>query len=223
MATNNLRQTANLLTAGILAGPFFIALALLQAFTRKGFDIVRHPASMLSLGDLGFIQIANFVITGVLFIACAVGLKRFLTDGVGRKWISRLFTVVGFAFILGGVFVPDPSLGFPPGAPEGMPEKMSWHSVIHGFAPVIGSLAMSSALVIFARRSWKHGRRGQAVASILVVVVSFVLTSLTQITGDWERGVFNFIPFWIGVTVLFCYPAVIVAKLKQEQIAAKFH
>jgi hypothetical protein len=90
------------------------------------------------------------VITGALFIACAVGLKRILTAGVSRKWISRLFALVGVAFILGGVFVADPAFGFPPGSPEGMPKKMSWSGMIHGFAPVIGSLAMSAALLIFA-------------------------------------------------------------------------
>jgi len=49
MANNNLQQTANLLTAGIVAGPLFVVIALVQAFTREGFDIVQHPASLLSL------------------------------------------------------------------------------------------------------------------------------------------------------------------------------
>ena len=95
---------------------------------------------------------------------------------------------------------------------------MSWHSMIHGFAPVIGSLAMFAALLIFARRSWKQGRHGAAMTSVLVVIISFVLTSLPQITGDWEKGEFNFLPLWIGVTLLFCYPAVLVSTLKAEWV-----
>lgn len=209
--------------AGVLAGPFFIALSLLQAFTREGFDWIRHPASLLSLGDLGFIQIANFVITGTLFIAFAVGLKRIVTDGIGRKWLSRLFTMVGIAFILGGVFVADPAFGFPPGTPEGMPKTMSWHSLIHGFAPVIGSLAISAALLIFARRLWKQGRRSASIATILVVIVSFVLSSLPQITADWEKGEFNFLPLWIGVALAYCYPIALVANLKAEWVASVRH
>jgi hypothetical protein len=216
MPTNDSQSTTKLLTAGMIAGPFFIVLSLLQAFTREGFDWVRHPASLLSLGGLGFIQIANFVITGALFVACAVGLKRILTAGIGRSWIPRLFALAGIAFILGGIFVADPSLGFPPGAPQGVPEKMSWNAMIHGFAPIIGSLAMSAALLIFARRFWKQGQRSASVATILVLIVSFVLNSLPQITADWERGEFNFIPLWIGVTLLFCYPAVLLSKLKAE-------
>ena len=76
MHTNSSQLTSSLLLAGIIAGPFFVIVALLQAFTREGFDLIRHPASLLSLGDLGWIQIANFVITGLFFIACAIGLAR---------------------------------------------------------------------------------------------------------------------------------------------------
>jgi hypothetical protein len=216
MSSNDSQLTSKLLTAGVIAGPFFIALSLLQAFTREGFDWIRHPASLLSLGDLGFIQISNFVITGMLFIAFAVGLKRVLTAGVGRKWLSLLFIVVGIAFILGGVFVADPAFGFPAGTPEGMPKTMSWHSLIHGFAPVIGSLAISAALLIFARRLWKQGRRSASIVTILVVIVSFVLSALPQVTADWEKGEFNFLPLWIGVALAYCYPAALVSNLKGE-------
>ena len=75
MSSNDSQSTSKLLMAGFVAGPFFIVLSLLQAFTRDGFDWIRHPASLLSLGDLGFIQIANFVITGLLFIACAAHIR----------------------------------------------------------------------------------------------------------------------------------------------------
>ena len=43
-------STRALLTAGVVAGPFYIALVVGQALTRDGFDIGRHPASMLSNG-----------------------------------------------------------------------------------------------------------------------------------------------------------------------------
>ncbi|HEV2894210.1 MAG TPA: DUF998 domain-containing protein, partial [Actinomycetota bacterium] len=61
-------RTSRLLACGIVAGPLFLAIGLTQAFTRDGFDLSRHPLSLLSLGDLGWVQIANFVVTGALFI-----------------------------------------------------------------------------------------------------------------------------------------------------------
>jgi hypothetical protein len=55
----------NLIYCGIVAGPLFIAVTLIQAFTRTGFDLARHPLSLLSLGSLGWIQILNFVVSGI--------------------------------------------------------------------------------------------------------------------------------------------------------------
>ena len=56
-----------LLACGAVAGPLFIVVGLTQALTRAGFDPVKHPLSLLSVGDLGWIQITNFVVTGLLF------------------------------------------------------------------------------------------------------------------------------------------------------------
>src|SRR5947207_11878704 len=73
--------TRALLNAGVVAGPLFIVVAFAQAFTRPGFDLRRHAISMLSLGDLGWIQVANFVLTGLLVVALAVGMRRALHPG----------------------------------------------------------------------------------------------------------------------------------------------
>jgi hypothetical protein len=40
--------TRALLASGVVAGPLFVAVALLQALTRDGFDLRRHPLSLLS-------------------------------------------------------------------------------------------------------------------------------------------------------------------------------
>ncbi|HEX5997379.1 MAG TPA: DUF998 domain-containing protein [Jiangellales bacterium] len=81
-------STSTLLTCGIIAGPLYIVVVVLQMLTRDGFDISRHPASMLSNGDQGWIQITNFAITGLIFVAAAVGLHRVLgqTKGRGARW-----------------------------------------------------------------------------------------------------------------------------------------
>jgi hypothetical membrane protein len=75
--------TRTLLACGIAAGPLFMLVALVQAFTRPGFDITRHVASLLSDGGIGWIQITSFVLTGLLTIACAVGMRRALPTGRG--------------------------------------------------------------------------------------------------------------------------------------------
>jgi hypothetical protein len=76
-----------LLTAGIVAGPLFLVVWFVQAMVRDGFDPHRHPISLLALGGAGWVQIANFVLAGSLFIACAVGMRRAMgaTTGGGCR------------------------------------------------------------------------------------------------------------------------------------------
>ena len=219
MANINSHSTSKLLTAGIIAGPFFAIVALAHGLMREGFNIVRHPASMLSLGDLGWIQIANFVLTGIFFILCGIGLRQQLTTGIGSAWAPRLFALYGIALVIGGVFTADPGLGFPPGAPEGPPTEMSWHGAIHAFAPILGFISHTVALFILARRFGSQGQRGWKYATIVAAVVMFVLAAIPNFTADWEKGVFNFLPLWAGTSLGFGWTSLVIARVKQEQEA----
>src|SRR5437764_15265378 len=80
------RQSRALLICGLIAGPFYIIVGLIQALTRPGFNILRDDLSLLANGDLGWIQITNLVLTGLLVGAFAVGLRRALPAGPGRVW-----------------------------------------------------------------------------------------------------------------------------------------
>jgi hypothetical protein len=83
----------NLLGCGLLAGPLFIAASLTQAFTRKGFDLGRHPISLLSLGAPGWVQIANFVVCGTLYLLGAAGMRQALRQSRGGTWGPLLIGV----------------------------------------------------------------------------------------------------------------------------------
>jgi hypothetical protein len=156
------RPTLVLLACGVVAGPLFLAVALLQALTRAGFDLRRHPLSLLSLGELGWIQIANFVVAGLLSVAFAVGLRRILHPGRGGTWGPLLIGAYGVGLIGGGVFIADPGAGFPPGAPAGAPEQLSWHGILHDAAHVLAFLSLIGACFVLARRFAALGQRGWA-------------------------------------------------------------
>lgn len=204
------------ITAGIIALPFYITLSLLLAFTRDGFDWVIHPASFLSLGSFGWIQILNFVLTGLLLIACGVGIRKSYQSGVGSTWLTPLFVIMGIGMIMGGVFVADPALGFPPGTPDGFPETTSWHSKVHGFAPLIASLAHTIILFIFARWFYKNGRKGLMVLTILITIAMLVLSSIPGATADWDQGIINFIPMWIGLGLGYFFTSYILINFKRQ-------
>ncbi|GAA3783730.1 hypothetical protein GCM10022225_84870 [Plantactinospora mayteni] len=157
-----------LLACGVAAGPLFVLLIVGQAMTRDGFDARRHPLSMLSLGEHGWIQTANFLICGLLILASVVGLRRALEpQSPGRAWGTWLLAVYGASLIWAGVFPTDPAFAYPPGTPDAAPAQVSWHGLLHNFAPVGMGLALSAACLVFARRFARDGRRGWAGYSVL--------------------------------------------------------
>jgi hypothetical protein len=161
------RRTRLLLSSGVVAGPLYLAVAAAQAVTRDGYDITRHPLSLLSLGELGWIQIANFVVSGLLFVAGAVGTRDALRGGPGGTWVPRLLAVFGGSLVWGGVFVADPYDGFPAGTPAGAGET-SWHGILHNLAPMVAFLALLAACIVLARRFRADGRPGWAAYSLAV-------------------------------------------------------
>jgi hypothetical protein len=134
-------STRTLLTCGIFAGPVFVATGVLQGLTRAGYDFTRHPASVLSNGDLGWLQITNFVVTGLLTIAAAAGIRRVLPG----RWGPRLLAGYGISLLGAGVFRADPQDGFPLGTPAGPPSSISWHGTLHFVCGGLGFAALVAA------------------------------------------------------------------------------
>ncbi|MQA97172.1 MAG: DUF998 domain-containing protein [Streptosporangiales bacterium] len=153
-----------LLICGVVAGPVHIVVAGLQMLTRDGFDIGRHPASLLSNGDLGWIQMANFAVTGLLFVAGAIGLHRVLGRPAGRggTWGPRLIALLGAGMVGAAVFSADPVDGFPPGTPLGPPTTVSVPGLLHFLVAAVAFIALIAACFVFARRFAAAGRKGWA-------------------------------------------------------------
>jgi hypothetical protein len=167
--------TRALVTAGVLAGPLFVAVGLVQVLTREGFDLTRHPLSLLSLGEHGWVQIANFIVAGVLMLAFAVGSRRSLGDGPGRLWAPVLFALYGVGLVLGGAFTADPALGFPVGTPDGYPTEWTFHGAVHAFAAPLAFLALVAVTWVVARRLAWEGHRTAAVWSRVIGVACLLL------------------------------------------------
>lgn len=165
MKTNN-QLTRFMLACGILAGPFYLVVGLTHAFMREGFDMLRHPLSMLSLGDLGWIQIANFLITGVLVLLGAMGLRRAAKPD--KRWKRGTFfvTLYGICILAGGIFITDPSLGFPPGTPDTFPETFTWHALLHFIFGQLGFLSLIIATFVFGRYFAAAKQRGWMAFSV---------------------------------------------------------
>lgn len=201
-----------LLVAGIVAGPLFVIVAFVQVLTREGFDLTRQAISMLSLGDQGWIQIVNFELTGLLAIICAVGLRVTLRTGQGSVWAPLLFGGYGLGLVLAGIFHPDPGLGFPPGAPSGMPASMSGHAVVHQIAFFVSFLSLIAACFVFGRRFAGLGRRPWAIYSFATGVAPVLMVGLSAAMGG------SGVPLFVMGVITSAWVAIISADtFKKEQ------
>jgi Protein of unknown function (DUF998) len=153
------RVTRSLLGYGLVAGPFYVLMVLLQAAIRPGFDLTRHDVSLLSNGDLGWIQVSNFVLTGAMVVACATGVRRALGAGPAATSGAILLAVFGLGLIGGGVFVADPMNGFPAGAPQGHPDSISGHGLLHLVSAGLGFLGFVAACFVIAHRFAREQRQ----------------------------------------------------------------
>jgi hypothetical protein len=203
------RVTKTLLAYGVIAGPFYVAVSLTQALTRDGFDLARHPWSLLSNGDFGWIQVANFVVTGLLVLALAVGLRRALRPGRGARWAPRLIAVYGVSLIGAGVFRADPALGFPVGTPADQTE-VSWHGLLHLVSGGIGFPYLIAACLVVARRFAAEGRRGWATCSAATGV--FFLGAFVGIASGTASSAVN-LTFMAAVLVMWTWISATAAHL----------
>ncbi len=184
--------TRSLLGYGVLAGPVYLLVSLTEMLVRPGFDPVRHQWSLLSNGHLGWVHVTNFVLTGLMLVAFAVGLRRALRTGPAATWAPRLIGAYGACLVGAGLFRADPALGFPPGTPDG-PPAVSWHGVLHLVCGGVGFTCLVVTCFLVARRYAAEDRSGWAVFSRLTGVL-FLAGFVTVATGAgsaWANLVFT--------------------------------
>ena len=168
----------------------------------------------MSTGDLGWVQITNFVVSGMLTIACAVGMRRVLRPGMGGTWGPLLVGAYGAGLIAAGVFVADPADGFPPGTPPGPADPVSWHGAVHFVVAAIAFLALVTACFVFARRFASLGQRGWAVYCATTGAVFFAaFAGIATGSGTAVLGV----AFAAAVVLGWTWLSVLAARLTTEE------
>ena len=129
------RWTRGLLCCGLAAGPVFVTTFLIEGATRDGYRPSRHPVSSLALGPRGWVQTANFAVTGTLVLAGAAGLERAGDPAHGTRVGRALIGAAGAGLISAAVFATDPVSGYPPGTPDALIQP-SPTGMIHNLAAV---------------------------------------------------------------------------------------
>lgn len=209
------RITKSLLGYGVIAGPFYVAVALAQALTRDGFELSRHSWSLLANGDWGWIQVANFILTELMVIAFAVGLDRALGRGPASPWAARLVGTFGVSMIAAGLFRADPVARFPVGSPaESVP---SWTGLVHLAAGGIGFTCLAIACTLMAARYRKERRPVFAAFSAITGIV--FLAAFLALAGSGGAPVATLA--FVGAIVLVWTWMTMVAIDQYRTVAAR--
>jgi hypothetical protein len=187
----------------MLAGPFYLAVGLGQAFLRDGFDFGRHPLSVLANGPGGWIQTANFVLTGLMVVAAATGYRRALAPGArGVAWFLGAF---GASMIAAAAFPADPMDGFPVGTPNGPPTSISTPGLLHFAAGGLGFVCLAISCLVATRAFSRRNERSLARLSLLcgvIILVGFfggmAVPNSSPVLGIWIAVVVGWA--WLAIT-----------------------
>lgn len=153
-----------LLSCGAVAGPLFVSVFLIEGARRPDYQPLRHPVSSLSLGPQGWVQVANFATTGMLYVAGAVGLARSPDRAAGGRIAVAALGATGLGLLGSAVFRTDPVSGYPPGTPDA-PGETTATGTGHTVAGLPIFLGIPVAAFACAWRFHRSGRPGWAAYS----------------------------------------------------------
>ena len=202
--------TRLLITGGAIGPTLLMVVMLIEGATHPGYNAWTMAGSALSLSDQGWVQIANFLVSGLLILGFGLGLRRWLRGGPGATWGPIMIAAVGIGLMLAGIFVTDPALGYPPGTPPGPTVHMTVHGALHWY---LGGLVVFSALpascFVLARRFAGDHRIGWMLYSVisgvlmLAFFVIFAVASMHEgLAGLWERISLGFGVVWMALVAL---------------------
>lgn len=187
------RRERALLACGVIGPPLFVAVFLVVSVAHPpGYSPLRHTVSAFALGDFGWVQTINFLLTGGLLVAFAFGLRPALQRYGGGRWAPVLVGLLAIGLIGSGVFAADPVAAgvtatnpYPPGILVGSDRTL--HGVLHDLfgAPVF--LGLPVACCVVAHRLAAVGHKGWAAYSIgtaIAFLTGFVLTSMALAQPD---------------------------------------
>ncbi|MBA3946610.1 MAG: DUF998 domain-containing protein [Herpetosiphonaceae bacterium] len=172
--------------AGIVGPALFVLVFMIEGRLRPNYSPISTFVSELSLGPRGWVQIANFMITGGLLLVFARGVAAQFREGKASKAGPLLLTIIACCLLISGPLVTEPSTAAP----------VTLHGILHGiFGAVVFSLAPISCFVFFRRfrddPTW-HPLHWWTLAAGVIIVVAVVLMKAGQLSTSGLHA-------WLGL------------------------
>lgn len=201
--------TKSLLGYGVLVGPFYLVVGIAQGLLRDGFSFARHPLSVLANGSGGWVQTANFVLSGLMVIAAAVGFWRMPAPRL--RAASVFLGLYGACVFAAAIFRADPVDGFPVGTPLGMPTTMTTFGMLHFVVGTLGFVCFALSGFCAVRPMSRRNEKPLAgfslfsgVSILLGFFGGFFIPGLSSPTaGIWFAVVVGWV--WLAVISLRLY------------------
>lgn len=178
-------MTVALLACGVVGAALFVLVFVVDGATRPGYRPSYHPVSALSLGERGWVQTTNFVVTGVLMVGAAIGMRLALGSGRGALLVPALIGTFGVALVASGVFPMDPMRGYPPGTPPTTPTTTTRAHVWHDHAGVVVFASLPAACIVATWRFVEASDPAWAIYSAATAAGS--IATLIGFGTGWER------------------------------------
>jgi hypothetical protein len=176
--------------AGIIGPILFTATFLIEGWLRPGYEPLRMFVSALSLGPRGWVQIANFIVFGVLFLIFTRAVAAEFKSGKASRG-PILLTIIASCYLLSGPFVMDPT-----GTPL---SQTTLHGTLHGiFGAIVFSL-MPITCFVFLRRfredpKWQSLQWPTIILGTISAVGVILLTVATKLPDTQ-----NIFSAWLGL------------------------
>ena len=97
--------------AGIIGPILYTLVFTLDGAFRPGYSAINVAVSFLLLGSNGWIEIANYIVLGLLLIVFALGFLQWRSAVITAGWrraITALLVLSGLGFVMAALFLPDP-------------------------------------------------------------------------------------------------------------------
>ena len=199
--------TRRLALAGVIGPPLFVIVFFVLGFIKPGYDPVTRMVSEGSIGELGWIQIADFLALGAAMLAFSLGLWLGFGDRLSGRIGSVLIGIGGVGFLGSGVFVADP-----------YPQIVTTHGALHVAASVIGVNGLALACYFFAKRLWSG--RLFAIWSITTGVffaIAFSLANAIEKHGLVQRIAIIVLLTWITLLALRLWRSSSPQRVRQSR------
>ncbi|MCL2157591.1 MAG: DUF998 domain-containing protein [Methanobrevibacter sp.] len=196
-----------LILCGVIAGLFFTISWIIQGAFREGYNPVMAPVSSLSIGPVGWIQVATFLITGVLIVFFAYGLLKITkeekeVDDVEKEvikeeveeeeivkeeknngipiWGPILLLVCGIGLIGAGCFTTDTTTGYSE-AKAIVKDNPSFSGPIHKFFAGFLFFGLPLATFIFGNYFSSKNKKNWMIYSFLTGILFLIMFFITML------------------------------------------